>query len=238
MPSNELETMPRLHATKGNTHVDVSNSDQANSNPSLAARASRREYAADPVIVSAREAVKTVRVSAGKRRKVIQSQSSTSFALRRTRFGGTKSLRQRLPGSTAPIYNTVEEIKEETKAARQKQLHETFEKHDNKVRELFHLTKFVNLVGYDVETAKEDESEVFKEVSLLSFFCQSNFLKVQGTLRTLGEGGGCEDWWTSSFNTTCYLHPKGRSRACLGSTTISENLIIGPCSRTDQEISR
>jgi len=64
----------------------------------------------------------------------------------------------------APKYESVEGIKNATRAAHMKRLQETYEHHDVKVRELFHLTKFVSLVDYDANAAKVDESEVFKEV--------------------------------------------------------------------------
>ena len=59
---------------------------------------------------------------------------------------------------------TVEEVKENTRLSLTTQLQETYQRHDTKLRELFHLTKFVSLVDYDSNAAKQDESEVFREV--------------------------------------------------------------------------
>ena len=118
----------------------------------------------DPIVVSSRETAKSVKVSAGKRRKVIQDDVSTLPGGRRTRFGAGNPQTQKQIKPATPKNAAPEQLKNATKSAHQKRLHETYELHDTKVRELFHLTKFVTLVDYDAKAAKEDESEVFKEV--------------------------------------------------------------------------
>ncbi|KAA8911698.1 hypothetical protein TRICI_003730 [Trichomonascus ciferrii] len=45
----------------------------------------------------------------------------------------------------------------------QKKLSEIFDRHDDRVRMLFHLENFVSLVNYDPQTAKQDHSNVFEE---------------------------------------------------------------------------
>lgn len=45
----------------------------------------------------------------------------------------------------------------------QKKLSDIFERHDDRVRLLFHLENFVSLVNYDPKSAKEDHSNVFEE---------------------------------------------------------------------------
>ncbi|EPQ55485.1 hypothetical protein GLOTRDRAFT_106023 [Gloeophyllum trabeum ATCC 11539] len=46
---------------------------------------------------------------------------------------------------------------------RQAQLESVFDRHDTLVREAFHLEKFVSLLSYDPQVAKEDNSNVFRE---------------------------------------------------------------------------
>jgi hypothetical protein len=156
--------MSHPHTVNGDTHVDVINTHQTDPLPAIASPPPLKEYAVDPVVVSSRETAKSVKVSAGKRRKVIDNYTSIPQEARKTRFGGAKPQINNSDKSAAPKYRTAEEIKNVTKSAYQKRLHKTFELHDTKVRELFHLTKFVTLVDYDAKAAKQDESEVFKEV--------------------------------------------------------------------------
>ncbi|KAI6007687.1 SNF2 family N-terminal domain-containing protein [Pisolithus orientalis] len=46
---------------------------------------------------------------------------------------------------------------------RQRQLDQVLDKHDDLVREKFHLENFVTLLGYDPSSAKQDDSVVFRE---------------------------------------------------------------------------
>ena len=164
MSSNNQETMSHTHTLNGDTDKNVSNLDQLTPLTPIISPGTQRDYAVDPIVVSGRETAKSVKVSAGKRRKVTQDDTSTSPGGRRTRFG-TGNPHIQKPGKSATSKNaTPEQVKNATKSAHQKRLHETYELHDTKVRELFHLTKFVTLVDYDAKAAKGDESEVFKEV--------------------------------------------------------------------------
>jgi hypothetical protein len=108
---------------------------------------------------------KSLKVSSTKRRKVIANGPSVAFTRRETRSRGV--IPPPPPPKTRAPYRrkTADENKVAAKATRQKQLHDTYERHDSKVRELFHLTKFVTLVDYDAKAAKEEESEVFQEVT-------------------------------------------------------------------------
>ena len=164
MSSNNQETMSHTHTLNGDTDMDVSNLDQSTPLAPIIPPVPQKEYAVDPVVVSSRETPKSVKVSAAKRRKVIQDTTSTPPGGRRTRFGaGNPHIQKQIKSETSK-HATPVQVKNATKSAHQKRLHETYELHDAKVRELFHLTKFVTLVDYDAKAAKEDESEVFKEV--------------------------------------------------------------------------
>jgi hypothetical protein len=114
------------------------------------------EYAVDPIVVAPTARTTVVRTAPGKRRKVVSSRPTNALSQRRTRPDASTK--------TSAVSKTIKQLQEEAKAEKQKELHDTFEKHDDKIRELFHLTKFVTLVDYDAEAAKQDESEVFKEV--------------------------------------------------------------------------
>jgi len=156
--------MSHRHALKGDAYMDVSNLDQSDSLAPITSPDHQNEYSVDPVIGSSGEIAKSVKISAGKRRKVVQDDTWTPSGGRRTRFGAGNTQIQKQVKSTTSKNATPEQGKNATKSAYKKRLHETYEVHDTKVRELFHLTKFVTLVDYDAKAAKEDESEVFKEV--------------------------------------------------------------------------
>jgi hypothetical protein len=160
--------MSHPHAINGDIHVDVLNLNHEDHLPSIISSSPETEYAVDPVMVSTREVAKSVKLSAGKRRKVVPDDASTPTGPRKTRFGAGNPPVQNTVKSAGLKRRITEESKTATKAAQQKRLQETFERHDTKVRELFHLTKFVTLVDYDPKIAKEDESEVFKEVPILN----------------------------------------------------------------------
>lgn len=164
MSLNNQETMSHTHTLNEETDRDVSNLDQSALLVPIISLDAQKEYILDPAAVYSRETGKSVKVSSGKRRKVIQEDASTPPGGRRTRFGGGNPQIQKQIKSPTSKKATPEQVKNATKSAHQKRLHDTYERHDTKVRELFHLTKFVTLVDYDANTAKEDESEVFKEV--------------------------------------------------------------------------
>ena len=164
MASNNQETMSHAHTLNGVTDMDVTNLDPPTPLAPIISADPQKEFEVDPVVVSSRETAKSVKVSPGKRRKVIQDDVSTPPGGRRTRFGAGNPQIQKQIKSADPQNATPERVKNATKSAHQKRLHETYELHDTKVRELFHLTKFVTMVDYDAKAAKEDESEVFKEV--------------------------------------------------------------------------
>src|SRR5215471_13749936 len=164
MSSNNQETMSHTHTLNGHTDMDVTNLDRPTPHAPVIPPDSQNECMGDPIVVSSRELVKSVKVSSGKRRKVIEDNTSTLPGGRRTRFGAGNSQIHKQIKSAIPKNVTPKQVKNATRSAHQKRLHETYELHDTKVRELFHLTKFVTLVDYDAKAAKEDESEVFKEV--------------------------------------------------------------------------
>lgn len=172
MSSNDLEAMAENHSIAGERAVDVSSDAQLNS-PSFKQPLSPLIDSAHEVKVFANgDVAKSVQVSAAKRRKVMPEIPSSSAVTRQTRFGATKPPAINNNKHKAPKIQTLEGVKNATRSAHKKRLQETYEVHDVKVRELFHLTKFVSLVDYDANSAKDDESEVFKEV--LSILRQAN----------------------------------------------------------------
>lgn len=58
---------------------------------------------------------------------------------------------------------TLEYLRNEAIEQRREQLTKILERSDDNVRLLFHLEKFVSLIGYDVEQARNDHSNVFNE---------------------------------------------------------------------------
>ncbi|PWY99289.1 hypothetical protein BCV70DRAFT_162873 [Testicularia cyperi] len=60
-----------------------------------------------------------------------------------------------------PFPEILSKRRQEKVALAQSDLEEVHEDHDLLVRELFHLTKFVTMVGYDPEVARQDKSDVF-----------------------------------------------------------------------------
>ncbi|EJD41611.1 hypothetical protein AURDEDRAFT_186421 [Auricularia subglabra TFB-10046 SS5] len=70
-------------------------------------------------------------------------------------------IKLRLPARPASIEERVAARKTEMIIARQARLEEIKDTHDEMVRELFHLEKFVSLVNYDPKAAKDDNSQVF-----------------------------------------------------------------------------
>ena len=167
MSSNDLETMSHDHAIGGEAAVDVSGNAQLNSPAFTLPLLSPVDPATEIKVVANGQVAKAVQVSAAKRRKVIPETATSSNIPRQTRSGAIKPPAISSTKQKAPKPQTVEGLKNVTRAAHKKRLQETYEHHDVNVRELFHLTKFVSLVDYDANVAKGDESEVFKEV--LSF---------------------------------------------------------------------
>src|SRR5271168_3864258 len=135
MSSNDGEKMASSHTVNADTHVDGIDIHQTDPLHTITSPSPQKEYAVDPVVVSSRETAKSVKVSAGKRRKVIGNYTSIPQEARKTRFGAAKPQINNSDKSAAPKYRTVEEIKNVTKSGRQKRLHKTFELHDTKVRE-------------------------------------------------------------------------------------------------------
>jgi len=158
--------MSHAHALSGDPALAGSELVQAHAHTSPGPVAPPIVHERDLVAAPDTENAKSLQVSLTKRRKVTVNGSPPSFSRRETRSGGVipppPPQRTRAP----PKRKTSDENKASARAIRQKQLHDTYERHDNKVRELFHLTKFVTLVDYDANAAKEDESEVFKEVNV------------------------------------------------------------------------
>jgi hypothetical protein len=167
MSSNDLETMSQKHTIGGESTVDVPDQDQVNSLPPAYPASNPKELRDIIAVIPNGETARSIQVSAAKRRKVIPENSSTPALGLRTRNTTIKPPVINPKKPKAVKRGTFEGIKEATRSARKKRLQETVEVHDGKVRELFHLTKFVSLVDYDANTAKGDESEVFKEVGSL-----------------------------------------------------------------------
>ncbi|SPO31215.1 related to SWR1 - DEAH-box protein, putative RNA helicase [Ustilago trichophora] len=61
----------------------------------------------------------------------------------------------------APLPEILNLRKKEKMAVAQSHLEDVHDRHDMLVRELFHLTKFVTMVGYDPDVARNDQSDVF-----------------------------------------------------------------------------
>lgn len=64
-------------------------------------------------------------------------------------------------GTVAPLPEILDRRKKEKVALAQSDLEDVHDGHDMLVRELFHLTKFVTMVGYDPDVARNDQSDVF-----------------------------------------------------------------------------
>ncbi|KAI5986891.1 hypothetical protein EDD15DRAFT_1522987 [Pisolithus albus] len=77
-------------------------------------------------------------------------------------------------------------------AERQQLLDQVLDKHDDLVREKFHLENFVTLLGYDPALAKHDDSVVFREVCVcfsttVIYTCSIDFYRlVQRKVRPCG----------------------------------------------------
>jgi hypothetical protein len=160
-----LDTMSDAHALNGVKAEDVSELAQMETSTSSGHIGSSVELPADLSTNVESENVKSLKTSATKRRKVSSNGTPAGLTRRETRSGGAIPPPPPPKTRAPPKRKSADENKVAAKATRQKQLHDTYESHDNKVRELFHLTKFVTLVDYDAKTAKEDESEVFNDVA-------------------------------------------------------------------------
>src|SRR5271169_4947973 len=111
MSSNDQETMSHPHAINGDTHIDVLNLSHEDPLPSIISSSPETEYAVDPVVVSSREVAKSVKLSAGKRRKVVPDDTSTSTEPRKTRFGAGNPPVQNTVKSGGPKRRNTEEFK-------------------------------------------------------------------------------------------------------------------------------
>lgn len=169
MPSPDLETMSHSHALDGDMATDGSEHSPTDTHTSPGPVAPPAAHGIDTAAGPNLDNARSLKVSSTKRRKVTTNSPAPPFTRRETRSGGVIPPPPPPKARAPPKKKTADESKVDAKATRQKQLHDTYERHDDKVRELFHLTKFVTLVDYDAKTAKEDESEVFKEVSTCFF---------------------------------------------------------------------
>ena len=165
MSSLNLDTMTGAHTLNGVKAEDVSELPQMETSTSSGHLGPSVGLAADLPANVDTENTKSLKTSATKRRKVSSSGPPSGLTRRETRSGGAIPPPPPPKTRVPPNRKTADENKAAAKATRQKQLHDTYERHDSKVRELFHLTKFVTLVDYDAKTAKEDESEVFNDVA-------------------------------------------------------------------------
>lgn len=164
MSSNDLETMSQIHSLDVDTRVDGLSHDNSIPEPLIGGHTDRDGDSVENSVLDSREFAKPVRVASGKRRKITLDASSIQAIARRTRSGGDRPQPPALVKRTTLRPDTVEKLRHGATSSRKKKLQEIFEVHDNKVRELFHLTKFVTLADYDAKAAKDDESEVFQEV--------------------------------------------------------------------------
>lgn len=85
-----------------------------------------------------------------------ETRTSSPTATRRRKSSTVK----KEPATTSPQPDNSLEQDIETE---QKKLSEIFDRHDDRVRMLFHLENFVSLVNYDPQAAKQDQSNVFEE---------------------------------------------------------------------------
>jgi hypothetical protein len=159
MPSNDLDVIVKID--KLYPEIKVQNRPPRSGQPTRSLSTRRQSGG----VVTNGDSAKAVPVSGAKRRKVAYQETPPAGVGRRAKFGvrGTKrdnSLRQ-----NAKTSDTAEDIKESRRTLLTTRLQETYQTHDTKLRELFHLTKFISLVDYDPDAAKEDESEVFRDVS-------------------------------------------------------------------------
>lgn len=60
----------------------------------------------------------------------------------------------------------IEELRSEAIELKREHLSRILERHDDHVRLLFHLEKFVSLIGYDLDEARNDHSNVFEEYKI------------------------------------------------------------------------
>jgi len=164
MASNHVDIMSQIHTFGNEIKVDVLKPE--NTNTTLSNTQATLERHSIPVNHDQPngEIAKAVPVSAGKRRKVVEDNVPAPPVRRTTRFRAEKPPPPPTKRRSVSKIVTVEELKEKSRMTRTKKLQETYQQHDSKVRELFHLTKFVSLVDYDDEEAKRNESEVFREV--------------------------------------------------------------------------
>lgn len=164
MSPNELETMSQPHTLNGESNMDVSNPDGLQIAPPTDSLPTPQVPAVDSIRILSPQNSKSVKLGETKRRKVSIGNPSLLSVGRQTRSGAGNSRLLSVSRSVVPKYKTVDQMKDEALSTRKRKLQQTYEAHDSKVRELFHLTKFITLADYDAKAAKEDKSEVFNEV--------------------------------------------------------------------------
>lgn len=70
------------------------------------------------------------------------------------------------PTSEPNAAKTIEELRADAIEDKREHLSRILERHDDHVRLLFHLEKFVSLIGYDLDEARKDHSNVFEEYKI------------------------------------------------------------------------
>lgn len=104
-----------------------------------------------------------------KRRKIDQDAKGSSRR-RSSRLSAASAAPTSSPATNTTTRRKSSSVKKEPEdsleqeiEAEQKKLSEIFDRHDDRVRMLFHLENFVSLVNYDPQAAKQDHSNVFEE---------------------------------------------------------------------------
>src|SRR5271156_1339417 len=138
-----METTESPHTLDTKVVVDVSNNDQSTSISSNDTLTPQTDITIESAGVENVEIAKPVKVLGNKRRKVVESSTLPTPEVRKTRFGSIRGQNLKTSRPVVPKYASAEKLKDVTKAERKKKMQETYERHDSKVRELFHLTKFV-----------------------------------------------------------------------------------------------
>lgn len=70
------------------------------------------------------------------------------------------------PPSEPNAAKTIEGLRSDAIEDKREHLTRILERHDDHVRLLFHLEKFVSLIGYDLDEARKDHSNVFEEYKI------------------------------------------------------------------------
>jgi hypothetical protein len=166
MASNDVDIMSQIDTFGSEIEVGVYDHGSTRSTSSTVVESDQIQSSSAKTTETNGEIAKSITVAVGKRRKVVLDNRASSTERRTTRSGGEKQPPPPPKRRTVSKHVSFEDLKEKSRTTLTKRLQDTFQEHDAKVRELFHLTKFVTLVDYDVNAAKRDESEVFQEVRL------------------------------------------------------------------------